>query len=37
MKVTETHLKSCFIVEPQVFADEIGKILLGYNKKEFLR
>ena len=24
MKVTETHLKGCFIIEPQVFVDERG-------------
>ena len=35
MKVTETYLKGCFIVEPQVFGDERGNFLLEYNKKEF--
>jgi dTDP-4-dehydrorhamnose 3,5-epimerase len=35
MKVTETFLKGCFIIEPQVFGDERGSFLLEYNKKEF--
>ena len=35
MKVTETHLKGCFIVEPQIFGDERGNFLLEYNQKEF--
>lgn len=35
MKVTETHLKGCFIVELQIFGDERGDFLLEYNKKEF--
>ena len=35
MKVTETFLKGCFIVEPQVFRDQRGAFLLDYNKKEF--
>jgi len=35
MKVTETFLKGCFIVESQVFGDERGSFLLEYNKKEF--
>jgi dTDP-4-dehydrorhamnose 3,5-epimerase len=35
MKITETYLKGCFIVEPQVFGDERGGFLLEYNKKEF--
>ncbi|ARV15527.1 dTDP-4-dehydrorhamnose 3,5-epimerase [Polaribacter sp. SA4-12] len=35
MKVTETYLKGCFVIEPQVFGDERGSFLLEYNKKEF--
>lgn len=35
MKVTETYLKDCFVVEPQVFGDERGSFLLEFNKKEF--
>ena len=34
MKVTETFLKGCFIVESQVFGDERGSFLLEYNRKE---
>jgi dTDP-4-dehydrorhamnose 3,5-epimerase len=35
MKITETFLKGCFVIEPQVFGDERGSFLLEYNKKEF--
>jgi dTDP-4-dehydrorhamnose 3,5-epimerase len=35
MKVTETYLKDCYVIEPQVFGDERGSFLLEYNKKEF--
>jgi len=35
MKVTETYLKGCFIIEPQVFGDDRGSFLLEYNKNEF--
>ncbi|WP_375240182.1 dTDP-4-dehydrorhamnose 3,5-epimerase [Polaribacter sp.] len=35
MKVTETYLKDCFVIEPQVFGDERGSFLLEFNKKEF--
>ncbi|WP_298878389.1 dTDP-4-dehydrorhamnose 3,5-epimerase [uncultured Polaribacter sp.] len=35
MKVIETGLKDCFIIEPQVFGDDRGSFLLEYNKKEF--
>lgn len=35
MKATETYLKDCFVIEPQVFGDERGNFLLEYNKKEF--
>jgi dTDP-4-dehydrorhamnose 3,5-epimerase len=35
MRATETFLKGCFIIEPQVFGDERGGFLLEYNKKDF--
>jgi len=35
MRATETFLKDCFVIEPQVFGDERGSFLLEYNKKEF--
>ena len=35
MRATETFLKDCFVIEPQVFGDERGRFLLEYNKKEF--
>ncbi|KGL62089.1 dTDP-4-dehydrorhamnose 3,5-epimerase [Polaribacter sp. Hel1_85] len=35
MKVTETYLKDCFVIEPQIFGDNRGSFLLEYNKKEF--
>ncbi len=35
MKVIETYLKGCFVIEPQVFGDERGNFLLEFNKKEF--
>ena len=35
MKVTETYLKGCFIVEPQVFGDERGNFFEVFNKKIF--
>ncbi|SHM86881.1 dTDP-4-dehydrorhamnose 3,5-epimerase [Polaribacter sp. KT 15] len=35
MKVTETYLKGCFVLETQVFGDERGSFLLEFNKKEF--
>jgi dTDP-4-dehydrorhamnose 3,5-epimerase len=35
MKVTETYLKDCFVIEPLVFGDDRGCFLLEYNKKEF--
>jgi dTDP-4-dehydrorhamnose 3,5-epimerase len=36
MKATETYLKGCFVIEPQVFGDKRGCFLLEYNKKEFV-
>jgi dTDP-4-dehydrorhamnose 3,5-epimerase len=35
MKVTETHLKGCFIIEPQVFVDERGCFFESFNQKNF--
>ena len=35
MKITETYLKGCFIVEPQVFGDERGNFFEVFNKKIF--
>lgn len=35
MKVTETFLKGCFIIEPQVFEDDRGFFFESFNEKEF--
>ncbi|MCK5442193.1 MAG: dTDP-4-dehydrorhamnose 3,5-epimerase [Maribacter sp.] len=35
MKVTETHLKGCFIIEPKVFDDERGVFFESYQKERF--
>lgn len=35
MKVTETNLKGCFVIEPQIFGDSRGSFLLEFNKEEF--
>ncbi|WP_194850501.1 dTDP-4-dehydrorhamnose 3,5-epimerase [Nonlabens antarcticus] len=35
MKVTETFLKGCFIIEPTVFEDERGYFMESYNKERF--
>uniref|UniRef100_UPI001491C6E8 dTDP-4-dehydrorhamnose 3,5-epimerase n=1 Tax=Flavobacteriaceae TaxID=49546 RepID=UPI001491C6E8 len=35
MKVTETKLKSCFILEPKVFEDERGYFYESFNHKAF--
>ena len=35
MKVTETSLKGCYVIEPLFFKDNRGCFLLEYNKKEF--
>jgi dTDP-4-dehydrorhamnose 3,5-epimerase len=35
MKVTETHLKGCFIIEPTVFNDERGSFFESFNQKKF--
>lgn len=35
MKVTETHLKGCFIIEPQTFGDSRGYFFESFNAKRF--
>lgn len=35
MKITESRLKGCFIIEPQVFEDERGQFFESYNKQRF--
>ena len=35
MKVTETNLKDCFIIEPKVFGDERGNFFEVFNQKLF--
>lgn len=35
MKVTETNLKGCFIIEPTIFEDERGYFFESYNHKDF--
>lgn len=35
MNVVETHLKGCFIIEPQVFKDERGLFFETYQKEKF--
>jgi dTDP-4-dehydrorhamnose 3,5-epimerase len=35
MKVTETNLKGCFIIEPKVFKDERGYFFESYNAQKF--
>ncbi|MDG2356764.1 MAG: dTDP-4-dehydrorhamnose 3,5-epimerase [Polaribacter sp.] len=35
MKVTETHLKGCFIIEPTVFNDERGSFFESFHQKKF--
>lgn len=35
MKVTETFLKGCFILEPLVFGDKRGSFIETFNKKTF--
>jgi dTDP-4-dehydrorhamnose 3,5-epimerase len=36
MKVTETKLKGCFILEPRVFHDDRGYFMESYNKEKFV-
>lgn len=35
MKVKETHLKGCFVIEPKIFDDGRGLFFESFNKKEF--
>ena len=35
MKVTETNLKGCFIIEPKVFIDERGYFFESFHKEKF--
>ncbi|WP_417444245.1 dTDP-4-dehydrorhamnose 3,5-epimerase [Joostella sp.] len=35
MKITETKLKGCFIIEPKVFNDERGYFFESFNKDQF--
>ena len=35
MKITETHLKGCFIIEPTIFDDGRGSFFESFNLKEF--
>lgn len=35
MKVTESKLKGCFIIEPQIFEDGRGQFFESYNKQQF--
>lgn len=35
MKVTETKLKGCFVIEPRVFNDDRGYFFESYNKENF--
>ena len=37
IKATETKLKGCFVIEPQVFEDERGYFFESYNHKEFCK
>ena len=35
MKVTETHLKGCFIIEPDIFKDDRGYFFESFNADNF--
>lgn len=35
MKITETSLKECFVIEPDIFEDERGFFLETYNKEKY--
>jgi len=35
MVITETNLKGCFIIEPQIFKDKRGYFLESFNQKAF--
>ena len=36
IKVTETELKGCYILEPQIFKDERGHFFESFNHKDFV-
>ena len=35
MHITETHLKGCYILEPEIFEDDRGVFFESYKKKDF--
>ena len=35
MNVIETHLKGCFVIEPQIFEDERGYFFESFNQQKF--
>ncbi|QMU66477.1 MAG: dTDP-4-dehydrorhamnose 3,5-epimerase [Flavobacteriaceae bacterium] len=35
MNITETHLKGCFIIEPDIFGDDRGYFFESYNQQKF--
>ncbi|WP_411029397.1 dTDP-4-dehydrorhamnose 3,5-epimerase [Spongiimicrobium sp. 3-5] len=35
MKITETHLKGCYVIEPTIHEDERGSFFESFNQKEF--
>lgn len=35
MKITETYLKGCFVIEPKIFDDNKGSLFESFNKKVF--
>ncbi|MDG3581290.1 dTDP-4-dehydrorhamnose 3,5-epimerase [Galbibacter pacificus] len=35
MKIEETKLKGCFVIEPEIFHDERGHFFESFNQKEF--
>ena len=37
IKATETKLKGCFVIEPEVFEDERGYFFESYNHQEFCK
>ncbi|MBK9221357.1 MAG: dTDP-4-dehydrorhamnose 3,5-epimerase [Saprospiraceae bacterium] len=37
MKITETHIKGLFILEPKIFKDERGCFYETFNSKQFIR
>lgn len=37
IKVTETKLKGCFVLEPKVFKDDRGYFFESYNQKDFCK